>query len=398
MPRTLSSSSCNRDNLIQHSAVANCGSASTRFAKMSHRHQQQQQQQENLIDFSPVSSGTSTPMTSSQTQSAASSTYGFGVGAALTGLWRRLSSNDALQTHSSSSFGSLQHSSTVPSSRHHSRRPTGNGDGVHSAYVPANRPPRRTPSPLIMPSLEPLALSGYRDDTGPQNRLLSKSIAEEIRTFLPERLKIGDDWKLVYSLYQNGSSLATLYKLCDEYRGRRVGFVLVVRDGKEGTFGAYLTEAPHPAASYYGTGECFLWRASVHVPLPPPPSEDTTDLISMRSTTIASPTTDTSMTNGDTTNNHHLGPDTATKSNKEQPLESIRFQNFAYTGINDYCMFCETKFLSVGGGEGGSFGLWLDDSFSRGHSGPCDTFCNQALSNEGEKFEVLGVEMWVVGA
>ncbi|RWA03817.1 hypothetical protein EKO27_g11287, partial [Xylaria grammica] len=76
----------------------------------------------------------------------------------------------------------------------------------------------------------------------------------------------------------------------------------------------------------------------------------------------------------------------------------VRFQTFAYTGANDYCMFCETKFLSVGGGRGGTFGLWLNDGLSRGHSAECDTFLNQPLSEEGEKFDVIGVELWVVGA
>lgn len=33
-------------------------------------------------------------------------------------------------------------------------------------------------------------------------------------------------------------------------------------------FGAYLTDPPHPASHYYGTGECFLWRASVLHPVP----------------------------------------------------------------------------------------------------------------------------------
>lgn len=77
-------------------------------------------------------------------------------------------------------------------------------------------------------------MNGYRDDTEPEERLLARGIAEEIRTFLPERLKIMEDWRLVYSLYQNGSSLATLYQLCERYRGVRAGFVLVVRDGKDG--------------------------------------------------------------------------------------------------------------------------------------------------------------------
>jgi hypothetical protein len=60
-------------------------------------------------------------------------------------------------------------------------------------------------------------------------------------------------------------------------------------------------------------------------------------------------------------------------------------------------MFCETKFLSVGGGQGGRFGLWLNDGLTRGRSAECDTFLNQPLSDEGEKFDVFGVELWTVG-
>lgn len=123
------------------------------------------------------------------------------------------------------------------------------------------------------------------------------------------------------------------------------------------------------------------------MPLPPPPSADTTDLLTgTRSTTIASPTTDMFQ--------HANGHGAAAPPQQH----SIRFQNFAYTGANDYCIFCESKFLSVGGGQGANYGLWLDDSFSRGHSGPCDTFGNTPLSDEGIKFDVLGVELWVVGA
>lgn len=60
-------------------------------------------------------------------------------------------------------------------------------------------------------------------------------------------------------------------------------------------------------------------------------------------------------------------------------------------------MFCETHFLSVGGGDG-RYGLWLDDSLDRGHSSTCMTFGNEPLSDEGEKFGILGVEIWVIGA
>lgn len=184
------------------------------------------QHEDSLIDISPPSTGSSTPAT----QSASSSLFG----SVISGIWGRLSSSDT--THQSSSWAQQPHSnanqlsSSMHSATFPSYHPSSHGDGIHGAFTP----PHRHASPRGLPSLEPLVLTGYRDDTEAEERLLSKGIAEEIRTFLPERLKIGEEWRLVYSLYQHGSSLSTLYKLCDEYRGRRVGFVLVVRDGMGG--------------------------------------------------------------------------------------------------------------------------------------------------------------------
>lgn len=89
-------------------------------------------------------------------------------------------------------------------------------------------------------------------------------------------------------------------------------------------------------------------------------------------------------------------------------------------------IFCEQSFLSVGGGDG-HYGLWLDDTFERGISSPwyvsldlyqilvnpfsytilkntntnnkptSPTFGNESLSDEGEKFDILGVEIWSIG-
>ncbi|KAI1349245.1 hypothetical protein F5Y01DRAFT_189703 [Xylaria sp. FL0043] len=327
-------------------------------------------------------------------QASAASSSGYGIGSAVWGLLRRISTVDSTTAPTpppgvSQLYNSNAHTPGII--------PGAAGDGISGAFTP----PRRAATPRGLPSLDPVVLHGYRPDTEPDERLLARGVAEEIRTFLPERLKIMEDWRLVYSLYQNGSSLATLYQLCEKYRGVRAGFVLVVRDGKDGIFGAYLTEAPHPASSYYGTGECFLWRASLHAPLPPPPSADTTNL-NYRTTTIAAPAR---ASNGSShASKESLAPSAPDPtSNKRAPSpaptsQSVRFQTFAYTGANDYCMFCETKFLSVGGGRGGTFGLWLNDGLSRGHSAECDTFLNQPLSEEGEKFDILGVELWVVGA
>lgn len=65
--------------------------------------------------------------------------------------------------------------------------------------------------------------------------------------------------------------------------------------------------------------------------------------------------------------------------------------------MNDFMMYCESDYLSIGGGDG-HYGLWLDDRLEHGISDPCPTFGNESLSEEGHKFGVLGVEVWYVGA
>lgn len=172
-------------------------------------------------------------------------------------------------------------------------------------------------------------------------------------------------------------------------------------------FGAYLTDPPKAAPSFYGTGECFLWRASILPPyttpllsnLPPPPSAPDVETESMgRSTTISSPHTQAHFPAS------LLSPRSATAAPTNDPdrfngsktPDLIRFKAFPYSGVNDYLIFCEQGYLSVGGGDG-RYGLWLDGVLERGISSHCMTFGNEGLSEEGEKFEVVGVEVWCVG-
>ncbi|RDA93405.1 hypothetical protein CP533_1999 [Ophiocordyceps camponoti-saundersi (nom. inval.)] len=251
-------------------------------------------------------------------------------------------------------------------------------DGIHGVFSPAAQ--QRNASAAVCyrpPPLDPVVLHGSSSLAG---GLLTATVAEELRAMVPERLRIVEDWRLVYSLERDGASLATLYQRARPYDGCRVGFVLVIKDQEGGPdsvgsmkiFGAYLSEHPHPAPSYFGNGECFLWRVSALASLPPPPSSDTTHLT--RHTTLAASTSGTST-----------------------PSELIRFKAFPYSGLNDCYINCEASFLSVGAG-GGHYGLWLDDSLDVGHSSQCDTFGNEPLSDAGEKFGVLGVELWVLGA
>ena len=123
-----------------------------------------------------------------------------------------------------------------------------------------------------------------------------------------------------------------------------------------------------------------------------------------RSTTISSPHRQTFPSHLSASNGNHNRSENNNRiyNNDNNPASGvttpdlIRFKAFPYSGVNDYLIFCEQGFLSVGGGDG-KYGLWLDGVLERGISSHCMTFGNEGLSEEGEKFEVVGVEVWCVG-
>ncbi|GFN19690.1 putative oxidative stress response protein Oxr1 [Aspergillus tubingensis] len=357
----------------------------------------------------PTTSSTSTNATTpSSLQQSAASYFSYPVTHVVSGLYRRLTDPPSTNTNNN-----MRRKTT-----------TTTNDPSNPVFTPI-----RTASPFQPPPLTPLTLS----DPSP---LLTRSLAEEIRLLVPPRLQLCNTWHLAYSLDRDGASLSTLYDNCRDIastRSPRAGYVLVIRDASPSSnavFGAYMTDPPHPDSHYYGTGECFLWRASVLPPatamlsnfitngdtageegggagagveaemlekagLPLPPSADTTN--AGRSTTLRraegekwlSPTSSTSGAAGN-------GGASGRTSGTVTP-EQIRFKAFPYSGVNDYMMFCETGFLSLGGGDG-HYGLWVDSSLEKGVSASCQTFGNEPLSDEGVKFDIIDVEVWYVGS
>jgi hypothetical protein len=149
------------------------------------------------------------------------------------------------------------------------------------------------------------------------------------------------------------------------------------------TFGAYLSEYPHPAPTYFGNGECFLWRASLLSSAPRPRlKNDGTTSIFQAIDQVPKLSND----------NRTTSPMSRTSTNSLV----VRFKAFPYSGINEYFINCESRFLSIGAGDS-HYGLWLDDALQRGNSSTSQTFGNEPLSEVGDKFDILGVELWVVG-
>ncbi|CAO3590597.1 unnamed protein product [Absidia cylindrospora] len=166
-----------------------------------------------------------------------------------------------------------------------------------------------------------------RSDTAP---VLTDTIVEKLRSFLPQRYRLATRWSLLYSLDQHGISLTTLYRLVKNNKGP---CILAIKDAEDQVFGAFLNETLKPTTHYYGTGECFLWR-------------DTKDGL----------------------------------------------KAYSWTGMNEYMILSETEFIAIGGGAG-KFGLWINGDLDRGYSASCQTFNNEPLAGE-PSFNCIELEIW----
>ncbi|KAL1929418.1 hypothetical protein VTP01DRAFT_1556 [Rhizomucor pusillus] len=178
--------------------------------------------------------------------------------------------------------------------------------------------------------MDPPKLINRREDTEP---VLSAAVAEQLRPYLPRRYRLASQWSLLYSLDQHGTSLATLYRLVKANKGP---CILAIKDAEDHVFGAFLNETLKANLnSYYGTGECFLWKVC---------------------------------------------------------RSGNGVKVYPWTGKNEYMILSEADFIAIGGGDG-KFGLWINSDLERGHSEPCPTFDNEALSSHSE-FACIELEVW----
>ncbi|ORX82544.1 TLD-domain-containing protein [Anaeromyces robustus] len=161
--------------------------------------------------------------------------------------------------------------------------------------------------------------------------ILNNDIANKILPYVtPSAYREYRSWRLIYCLEYHGSNLQTMYDCVYE----RVPLITAIMDEEGYIFGAYTTEYFHKDTHYYGNGETFLWKYSIH---------------------------------------------------------DNSFKVFPSTGSNHYYIISEKNYLAFGGGKG--FGLYINDDFIDGYSDNCETFNNEILSCR-QQFKCINVEMW----
>jgi hypothetical protein len=171
-------------------------------------------------------------------------------------------------------------------------------------------------------------------------RLLSQHATKELMKFVPLNLH-GRSLLRLYSITRDGDSFAA-------FLGRVKGHkntLIVVQTTRGDILGGFADASWHQACKtkngcFFGTGTSFLFSI-----------------------------------------------------NPRECEDSVRV--FLWRGINEYSQLCRWTDGAIGmGGGGGSFGIFLQDDFTRGTSGPCETYGNiQPLSNS-ECFDVLNFEVY----
>ncbi|KAJ2473448.1 oxidation resistance protein 1 [Coemansia sp. RSA 2322] len=218
---------------------------------------------------------------------------------------------------------------------------------THEAMnTPITIPHSRTAPAASGHSRPSAQLLGRNEDTP---KVVTTTIANELRALLPVQQRLAKSWRLVYSMDQHGISFNTMLALC----AREGAMVLAIKDSKGKVFGAFMNESLRLSPTFYGQGTCFLWKAYRSSP----------------------------------------------ESRKKDAVK-----NFRYTGENEYFVLCDPDFVAVGGGRG-KFGLWFKSDFLHGYSARCPTFNNEPLGldpghpknndpDAQQEFVVSHLEIW----
>jgi TLD len=183
-------------------------------------------------------------------------------------------------------------------------------------------------------------------------RLLSKSQFQElVNEGIPRNLQMYH-WKRIFAIGRDGDTFVRFIEHCRSYKHT----LMVVKTTKGNILGGFASEPwrikdGFDRCRYFGTGACFLF------------SDSSSSRI----------------------NNHQT-----------QKWQVRRLTTYKWTGINEYCQFCDVdrQIIAMGGGKG-NFGLIIEDNFLRGATGYCSTFANPPLiPGLDGSFDILGFEVY----
>ncbi|CAG2167456.1 unnamed protein product [Oppiella nova] len=169
------------------------------------------------------------------------------------------------------------------------------------------------------------------------------SLLDALWEWLPERLVVREP-VVVFCSAENGNSLQTFFTLCADFEPT----LLLIKTIQNEIFGAFcstswskrLDLSQTKSGQYFGTGETFLFVLAPKV-----------------------------------TKYEWIGRQRAIDSHSQQLF-----------------MSATARSLCVGSG-GGAFGLFIDESLTRGQSAKCDTFANDPLSQDSTNFDISVLEV-----
>jgi len=177
--------------------------------------------------------------------------------------------------------------------------------------------------------------------------ILSPSLMTEIEDRALPCIVKGMTWKRLYCLSRDGDAFSTFLRMVQGHKFT----LLVVKTSNEDVIGGFVDSAWEERQgsrqrSFYGSGQSFLFSVK-----------------SNEETLYGNP-----------------------QDGKNQ------VELYKWSGENHYNQFCDVNQgrIAMGGGGGfdSQFGLCVEDYFERGSTGPCETFRNKALVEEGY-FDVL---------
>lgn len=213
---------------------------------------------------------------------------------------------------------------------------TGSSLDADFSLEPAPRCLESAELPFSMPSL----IGNGRILQPEHVRQLSRRIPESLRT---------DDWKLLYSLLDNGADLTTFFKCVRRYQ---YSLLIIVTVDNE-IFGGFVS------------GE---WKVS--------PSFCKFMIISFTFS-----------------DDDSHSPDGRGESFIFKVEEDGNLAVYGWTRANDFFVWSTDRNIAMGGG-GEGFGFVLDGDFETGESCSCDTYGNPPLTARSAGFQITNVECW----